>query len=375
MGAWLFQDHRQRLRLGDKAPWSVGYIDPAGKRRSKRIGPRSLAERFARKVEGEIASGAFVDRSRATWTQFIHEFEVRALAVMGNDHRELTKVALNHFERIIKPVRISAIDSRTLDTYVAARRLEKTRGNKKEERDGRPISAATINRELRHLRLVLRKAARWKYLAECPEFQFLREPGRIPTFVTPEHFAALYEHADAATEPDGLCFKPGDWWRALLTLCYLTGWRIGQILELRRADVDLDAATALSRAEHNKGKRDQRLPLHPLIVEHLRAIPSLGERALPFDTERSRSPLYRQFRLIQLAAGIKPDGKRFYGFHDLRRAFATLNADRLTADALQALMQHKSYTTTQRYINMGRQLNTAVEQLYVPPVNRLKVIG
>jgi hypothetical protein len=45
-----------------------------------------------------------------------------------------------------------------------------------------------------------------------------------------------------------------------------------------------------------------------------------------------------------------------------------MNADRLTGDALQALMRHKSYTTTQRYINMARQLDQSVEVLYVPDV-------
>ena len=29
-----------------------------------------------------------------------------------------------------------------------------------------------------------------------------------------------------------------------------------------------------------------------------------------------------------------------------------MNADRLSADALQSLMQHRAYQTTQRYINM-----------------------
>lgn len=38
----------------------------------------------------------------------------------------------------------------------------------------------------------------------------------------------------------------------------------------------------------------------------------------------------------------------------------------LTPDALQALMQHRDYQTTQRYINMARQLNPAVQNLYVP---------
>jgi hypothetical protein len=43
-----------------------------------------------------------------------------------------------------------------------------------------------------------------------------------------------------------------------------------------------------------------------------------------------------------------------------------MNAERLTGDSLQALMRHKSYTTTQRYINMAKQLDAAVEKLHVP---------
>ena len=37
----------------------------------------------------------------------------------------------------------------------------------------------------------------------------------------------------------------------------------------------------------------------------------------------------------------------------------------LTGDALQALMRHESYQTTQRYINMARQLDQVVNKLHV----------
>jgi hypothetical protein len=42
-------------------------------------------------------------------------------------------------------------------------------------------------------------------------------------------------------------------------------------------------------------------------------------------------------------------------------------------DGLQALLRHKSYATTQRYINMARQLDDAVKVLHVPDV--LKGMG
>ena len=59
-----------------------------------------------------------------------------------------------------------------------------------------------------------------------------------------------------------------------------------------------------------------------------------------------------------------------YGFYNCRKAFATLNAKRLSADALQTLMRHKSYVVTKRYIEMSRQLDDAVEALHMPDVLR-----
>ena len=60
MKAWLFQDSHQKRRLGEqKCPWSVGWLTPDGKRRSKRIGNKSRAESYRRKIERELAADPF----------------------------------------------------------------------------------------------------------------------------------------------------------------------------------------------------------------------------------------------------------------------------------------------------------------------------
>lgn len=106
--------------------------------------------------------------------------------------------------------------------------------------------------------------------------------------------------------------------------------------------------------------------LHPVVVEHLKQLPSFDLVFFPWN--RCRRQLFQEFANIQKMAGVKPATKDRYSFHDLRRAFATMNADRLTADALQHLMQHKDYKTTQRYISIARQLTPAVANLFVPDV-------
>lgn len=45
-----------------------------------------------------------------------------------------------------------------------------------------------------------------------------------------------------------------------------------------------------------------------------------------------------------------------------------MNAGNMSGDALQKLMRHKSYSTTQRYINLAGQVNAAVATLFVPDV-------
>lgn len=57
--AWLFQDSRQKKRLGKKATWSVGWIE-YGSRRSKKVGPRVLARKVANQIARDLNAGASI---------------------------------------------------------------------------------------------------------------------------------------------------------------------------------------------------------------------------------------------------------------------------------------------------------------------------
>ena len=376
MKAWVYQDDKQVKKRGvGKASWYVGWIDPEGKKRCKSCGPgaggKSIAEKERRRVEAELLTGTYKSAAKKTWADFRQEFETRIVAGMGSGTRRLTLDALKNFERIVKPVKLASIKTQTIDEFIAKRRLERGR------RNGDTISPASVNKELRHLKAVLHIAHEWGHLAAVPKFRMLREPGQVPGYVSADHFASIYRACEHAEWPDDRPFPAADWWRGILVFAYMTGWRIGEILALRKEDVDLDTGTAFTRYEDNKGKRDAQVKLHPILVEHLRKIPSFDTVIFPWN--RATRSLYDEFLRIQEKAGIhlpcrdRHEHTTFchvYGFHDLRRAFATMNADRLTADALQGLMRHKAYQTTQRYINVARQLDQAVDALHVPDVLR-----
>jgi integrase len=264
-----------------------------------------------------------------------------------------------------------------MDEFIAKRRREP--GMKK----GSIASPATVNKDLRHIKAALNKAHEWGYLPEVPKIHMVKEPRRLPTYVTPEHFDLIYSKAcDLAKFPklDEQSCSPADWWRALVVTAYMTGLRIGEILAMRTEDLDLKGCQMLTRWDATKGDRDEILPLHEVVVDHLHNLPSKGMLVFPWPHD-SRT-LWVEFGRIQREAGIHLPCREqhqhtpachVYGFHDFRRAFATVNAPRMKPEALQRLMRHKSYQTTQKsYINPTSQMQDAVSQMPVPESLREK---
>ena len=185
-----------------------------------RVRGKKAAERLARKIEGQLLAGTYESQSKATWKQFREEHETRTLAVLDVRNRQETAHALKQFERIIRPVRMQAITTRTIAEFVAKRRGE--RGIRK----GTLVSPATINKELRHLRAVLRKAYKWGYLPKLVDFEFLKEMKKLPSYVPPEDFIRLYVACKHAVLPE----------RHAVSRRRLVAWPAGHGLHDRLAD-------------------------------------------------------------------------------------------------------------------------------------------
>jgi integrase len=228
--AWTYQDlHQVKKHGADQASWYVGWYEANGRRRGESCGPgargKALAEKKRRKIEAELMTGTYQMQTKKTWEDFRKEYRQKVLECRSPRTVEEATISLDHFERLAKPVRVFAISAVDLDGYIATRRQEKNHA-------GNTISPATVNKELRHIRAAVRKAHRWGYLPRVPDFEFLREPGKLPTYIPPEDFAAIYQVCDHAEYPDDQPYPAADWWRGILITAYLTGWRIGSLLAL-----------------------------------------------------------------------------------------------------------------------------------------------
>lgn len=389
MGAWIKQIASQVAKHGEKAAsWYTEWNEPDGTRRCKSCGAGSkgkkLAQALADKLNAELTLGQYTTdrKSRTTWDDFVSRYKEVTLTQISAVGLKEAETSLKHFGRILglegRPM--TRINTERVDEFKAARRAEAGK------KPGSKVSPATVNKDLRHIKAALNVAVEWKFLKEMPKIKFLREPERLPTYILPEHFAAIYQACDVAQFPNDFAAGARTWWRGLLIFCQMTGWRIGETLALKWADVDLKAARAVTRAKSNKGKRDTLVPLHSVVIDHLKEMQTFHTNVFPW--ELHRRTLDVEFARIQDAAKInlpcKVTGRRKgepyvvgdehactdachrYGFHDERRAFATLNAPNMTREALKVLMRHASEQTAAKYINMAKQLNPAVVTLVVP---------
>lgn len=375
--AWVHQRKVHIDKMGaDKASWYVTWNDPDGKRRSKSCGPgrigKSAANKLADTIHSQLVTGTYETNSKTTWDNFFVKYKAYIERMYDLESRKAALLSINTFVRIANPKLMRSITTEKVDAFISVRRQEVVTNKKR--KTTRNVSPATVNRELRYVRSAMRLAADWGYIEKVPRVRFLKMPEKLPTFVPPEHLAAMVHASEIATMPNDIPnVTPVEWWQGLLVHLYMCGWRVGQTLAVNRDDTDLEECTIFSRAEDNKGGRDERISIHPLAVQYLRPLMKSFDPKL-FPWHHNNRTLWSEFARIQEASRLADGspmpkaGKNggWYGFHDLRRGFATMNAGSLNLFELQALMQHKSLVTTRGYVAMAAQLNRAVSNLYVP---------
>ena len=152
--------------------------------------------------------------------------------------------------------------------------------------------------------------------------------------------------------------------RALLMLVYSAGLRVGEVVRLRPADLDVDRG--LLRVRRGKGGKDRRTLLAARAVEALR----LYRSAFPCDrwlfpgAKPERHLTTRSVQRVVKRAAATAGIKKNVTTHTLRHSFAThLLEGGTSVRVIQELLGHQSLRTTQIYTHVASSTLEGVRSL------------
>ena len=223
----------------------------------------------------------------------------------------------------------------------------------KAERLKQNVKPSTVNRCLAVLRRMLNLSVEWGYLQEHqrPKFKlFSEKDNRKERILTQDEEIRLFQASAPHLRP-------------ILTLALHTGMRLGEILSLSWAQVDL--RKGLIRVERTKSGLSRLIPINTSLYGVLEAIRGQSSGASLFRNAKTEKPLgsvKTAFKAACRRAGII--GLRF---HDLRHTFASRlvenGADLIT---VKELLGHSSVKITERYTHsQSEQKKSAVALLAV----------
>jgi integrase len=211
---------------------------------------------------------------------------------------------------------------------------------------------SSVNRSFQVLKTLFRFAVEWGFLTESPAaaIRKFREPGGRRVFL---EAADQQRILNACQEP----------FRFLVLTALRTGLRRGELLGLRRRDVDFSRSHVT--LIETKTDTPRHVPLLPEIRETLLALAD----GLPDDAKLFRTSAGKPYS----APGVETNWRRtrrraglqHVHFHDLRHSYASdCLAAGVPLTVIQRWLGHRSIKTTERYLHLAdKQVQQAVVDL------------
>jgi integrase len=314
--------------------WWTGWYE-SGKRKAKAFPSKTLAEHFRHIKYTQLNSDVFTSTVDFDWHQMVEEYR-RFKQVGGLVDGSIYEVllTLRHFRRVVDANSSKEITQQSLDTFVLKR--------------GEEVKKNTLNKDIRNLNAFLNWAVKNRFVASGLEVKKVKVPQKPVTALSPQQVRDLL----IATSR-----YPTLRLRALLAVT--TGLRRGDIEALRIGDIHFDRNTITTR-NRKAGKAMAERPISQEVMTELAnyvaTLPDGQERLFTDKFSPKRWEKARQ----QVAL---PDLK----FHDLRRTFASLLAQRGVSTAVtQRLLEHSSpRLTNDVYTDVDPMLRQAINQLPV----------
>jgi integrase len=314
--------------------WWVGWYE-GGKRRAKALPSKALAEHFRHIKYTQLNSDVFTSVVDFDWNQITEEYR-QCKQVEGLVDASIYEVllTLRHFKRIAAPDSSREITQQNLDTFVLKRSEE--------------VGKTTLNKDIRNIHAFLNWAVKNRYVAYDLEIKKVKVPQKPVIALFPQQVQDLIK---LVSEYPIL--------RLRVLLAVTTGLRRGDIEAIRIGDIHFDRNTITTRnRKANKSMAERPIPeqITTELSNYVATLPD-GQELLFADRF---SP--KKWAKIRSKIGL-PNLK----FHDLRKTFASLLAQRGVSTAVtQRLLEHSSpQLTNDVYTNVDPVLRQAISLLPV----------
>lgn len=322
--------------------WFEFHFNGERIRRTTKQANRRVAEQIEAAHRTALAKGEVgIEKRKPVPT--LKEFSSRFMEAIETTCAERPRTIAFYREKLGKllahdrfaKARLDAIDEAAVDAYKNVRTRTKSRYK-------RPMSVASINRELATLRRLLRLAQEWKVINRVPRIRLIR--GEVSReFVLPKAQEAVYMAALPRPLQD------------VALLLIDTGLRLGEACSLEWPQVHLQPAdgatfgylTVLSGKA--KSKKSRNVPLSPRVAAMLRRWKrDAGNVFHNNGAILVESLLGQQQARVRVLLGM-PKG---FVLHSLRHTFGTrLGESGCDAFGIMKLMGHSSVTVSQRYVH------------------------
>lgn len=314
--------------------WWTGWYEN-GKRKAKAFPTKSLAEHFRHIKYTQLNADVFTSIVDLDWQQIVEEYR-RFKRVEGLQEASIYEAMLTlaHFARLAGPYSSRSLTQNVLDQFVLDR--------------GQEVQKNTLNKDIRNLNAFLTWASRNRFVALGLEVRKVKVAQKPVVALSPQQVRDLLV---VASKYPTL--------RLRVLLAVTTGLRRGDIEAIRIGDIHFKRNTLATRNR----KAEKAMPERPIpeeimseLTKHVAGLPDGQERLF---TDRF-SP--KKWETIRKTIGV-PDLK----FHDLRKTFASLLAQRGVSTAVtQRLLEHSSpQLTNDVYTNVDPVLRQAISLLPV----------
>jgi integrase len=314
--------------------WWCGWYE-GGKRKAKAFPTKNLAEHYRHIKYTQLNSDVFTCVVDFHWDQMIEEYR-RTKQVEGLQQVSIYEamLTLGHFRRLIRPESSKAITQNVLDQFILDR--------------GREVSRTTLNKDIRNLAAFLNWAARSRFVAGDLQIKKVKVARKPVTALSPQQVKDLLTVASRYPTL-----------RLRVLLAVTTGLRRGDIEAVHIRDIHFDRNTIATR-NRKAGKAMAERPIPEAVMtelaNHVAALPDGTETLF---TDKFSPKKWNRTRKVLGSPKLR--------FHDLRKTFASLLAQRGVSTAVtQRLLEHSSpRLTNEVYTNVDPVLRQVIDLLPV----------